>query len=54
MEHRITLNSPKEYEIDFKKVKTVEDVLVILKAMNIKVYENYEGFETFKPFLKEV
>ena len=50
----IVLKQPKEYEIDFTKVKTIEDVTVILKAMNIKVYDNYEEFETFKPYLKGI
>lgn len=47
-------HQPKEFEIDFSKIKTIEDVNGILKALDIKVYDNYTNFEKWKPFLKEV
>lgn len=48
----ITLNVPKIYEIDFDKVKTLEDVKTILKHLNLTVHEYAETFELLKPFLK--
>ena len=44
--------SAKEYEIDFSKVKTIDDVIAILKGLDIKVYDNYKNFDELKPFLK--
>lgn len=41
----------KRYEIDYSKVKTVEDVINILKGLDIMVYDNYEKFEELKPYL---
>jgi len=52
--HNIKFLSVKEYEIDFEKVRTINDIIEIMKGMNIKVYDNYGKFEKMKPFLKEV
>ena len=50
------LISPKNYEIDTEKVKTLEDVLSILSCFNIYVslLDSEPKFEKLKPFLKEV
>jgi len=53
-EKKIEFKALKAYEIDYDKVKDVDDVISLLKLMNIKVYENFVNFEEFKPFLKEV
>ena len=50
----INFYQPKEYEIDFSKVKTVEDIVEILKSLDVKVYDNYVNFDKFKPYLKEI
>ena len=43
-----------EYEIDFSKVKTIDDVIAILKGLEIKVYDNHKQFDELKPFMKKV
>jgi len=51
--HDIDFISVKEYEIDFSKVKKINDVIAILKGLDIKVYDNYKNFDELKPFLKK-
>jgi len=51
--HDIAFISAKEYEIDFSKVKKINDVSAILKGLDIKVYDNYKNFDELKPFLKK-
>jgi hypothetical protein len=43
-----------KYEFDFDKIKTVEDVIRILKALRISFGEKYPAFEEVKDLLKEV
>ena len=43
----------KEYEIDFSKVKKIDDVIAILKGLDIKVCNSYKNFDELKPFLKK-
>jgi len=43
MRKSIGIYQPKEYEIDYDKVKTVEDVVGILKALNISIWDNAGG-----------
>ena len=47
-----TISSMETYEIDFKEVKLLADVIVILKALNIAFIENKnthnEHFKTLK------
>ena len=52
--HDIAFISAKEYEIDFSKIKKINDVIAILKGLDIKVYDNYTNFNELKPFLKKV
>lgn len=42
------------YEFDFDKIKTVEDVIRIIKALRISFGERYPAFEEVKDLLKEV
>ena len=46
------------YDIDFEKVKTIEDIILILKAMDLKVvvnseYEISEEILEISKFLKQ-
>jgi hypothetical protein len=44
----------KQYEIDYDKVKTLDDVINILRVMNIKYhYKPDMTPEELRPFLKE-
>jgi hypothetical protein len=46
---------PKKYEIDFNKVKTLEDIKLIIKHMNLEVTEkNLAKNKGLKRILKEV
>lgn len=40
------------YTIDYDKVKTLEDVITILKGLDFIIYENYPHFEELKHLLK--
>lgn len=42
------------YEFDFDKIKSVEDVIRILKALKISFTDQYPAFEDVKDLLKEV
>jgi hypothetical protein len=47
------------HTIDFEKVKTIEDIILILKAMDLKIvvnsdYETPEELLEITKFLKEV
>ncbi|KKN88655.1 hypothetical protein LCGC14_0245460 [marine sediment metagenome] len=33
----------REFEIDFKKVKTINDIIVVLKGLNLKILWNQEN-----------
>ena len=50
----IAFISAKEYELDFSKVKTIDDVIAILKGLEIKVYDNHKQFDELKQFMKKV
>ena len=50
----IYLKQAKEYEIDYSKIKTVEDVVNIIKGFKIRVYDNYENFSELLPYIKEI
>ena len=45
-------NSQKEYVIDWDKVKSIKDVMVILKGLDLVFYEGYPQMEKLKPLLK--
>ena len=47
------------YDIDFGKVKTIEDIILILKAMDLKIvvdyrYETPEEILEITKFLKQI
>jgi hypothetical protein len=47
------------HQIDYEKVKTIEDIILILKAMDLKIvvdyrYETPEEILEITKFLKEV
>lgn len=37
----MSIKFPKQYEIDFDKVRTLEDIKTVLMALNIKMYDDY-------------
>lgn len=43
---------PKAYKLDTSKIKTFEDLVKILKAMDVTVYDNYSNFDEIKEYLK--
>jgi hypothetical protein len=43
-------NDPIWYPIDWEKVKTIEDVKVILENMGLGCYDNAPAYETLKKF----
>lgn len=45
-----TLKAPKEYHVNFENVKTIEDVILILKAMDLCFISN-SGSENFKELI---
>lgn len=50
----LTMKEVKLYEVDFDKVNNLNDVINILKGMNIKYYSHEEDIsEVLKPYLKE-
>ena len=42
------------YELDFDKIKTVEDVIRIIKGLRISFTGQYPAFEELKDLIKEV
>lgn len=54
-EELISLNNYKQYEIDFDKVKTLDDVILILKGLEITVVNPEENeLDEIIPYLKEI
>lgn len=47
-----TLDLPKWYDIDWNKVRTLEDIKTILKAFQVKVPDNHQNIKELSPFLK--
>ena len=52
--NNIKINKPKVYQIDFDKVKTTEDVIIILKGLDIRMSEDAYCFELLKDYLKQI
>lgn len=42
------------YEFDFDKIKTVEDVIRIIKGLRVSFTDQYPAFEELKDLIKEV
>lgn len=49
----LTLNPVKSFCLDVDKISSLEDVKIILRAMQIVVHDNYENFDDIKYLLKE-
>ena len=49
----LSLKATKIYEFDFDKIKTVEDVIELLKGLQITFSENYKGIESIRHIIKE-
>lgn len=47
------LRIPKMYSVDPSKIKTFEDVIVIINALDIKFADNHERFEEVKHLLQD-
>ena len=52
-EKELELKSVKVYEFDFDKIKTVADVIDVLKGLKISFSENYVGIEEVRHLIKE-
>ena len=52
-EKELELKSVKVYEFDFDKIKTVDDVIDVLKGLKISFSENYVGIEEVRHLIKE-
>lgn len=48
------LKQPKGYKLDTDKIQSLNDVLLILKSLNLIVYDNYEHFDEIKHLLKGI
>lgn len=49
-----TVSKPKMYEIDFDKIKNFDDLIELIKAFDIVVYDNFVNFHKIKNYLKKV
>lgn len=49
----MTFNPVKSFCLDVDKISSLEDIKIILRAMQIVVCENYENFNEIKHLLKE-
>lgn len=47
------MTTPTQYEVDWDKVETLEDMKLILKSLYIIIYDNHEDFKKFKHLLKD-
>lgn len=45
---------PKMYQINFDNVKTLEDVKILLKSFEIRVWADHKSFDQIKYLLKEM
>lgn len=49
----ISLTFPRGYKIDFDKVKTIDDIKLLLEAVDITVFPQYHRYDEIKHLLKE-
>lgn len=49
----LSLKATKIYEFDFDKIKTVEQVIEVLKGLQISFSENYASIENIRHIIKE-
>lgn len=52
MDTDLTLNSDFYYPIDWDEVETLDDIIKILKELEIVIGEHANNFEELKPYLK--
>ena len=52
-EKELNLKVTKMYEFDFEKIKTVENVIEVLKGLQISFSENFAGIEQVRHLIKE-
>ena len=45
---------PTCHRFDFDKVKTIDDIKLLLEVSQLIVYDNYEGFNDIKHLLADV
>ena len=50
----LTIKPMVRYEFDFDKIKSVEEVVRVIKALRISFGAEYPAFEEIKDLLKEV
>lgn len=43
---------PKQYNLDMSKIKTLDDVIKVIGALDITVSENYKHFDEIEDYLK--
>ena len=49
----ISLTFPRGYKIDFDKVKTIDDIKLLLEAVDITVFSHYGRYDEIKHLLKD-
>lgn len=49
----INFKPRKSYDLDVDKISNLEDIGIILRAMQLAVYEDYNNFDEIKHLLKE-
>ena len=49
----LNIKATKMYEFDFDKIKTVEQVIELLKGLQISFSENFAGIEKVRHLIKE-
>jgi hypothetical protein len=52
-EKELNIKATKMYEFDFDKIKTVENVIDVLKGLQISFSENFVGIEQVRHLIKE-
>ena len=52
-EKELNIKATKMYEFDFDKIKTVEQVIELLKGLQISFSENFAGIEQVRHLIKE-
>lgn len=49
----INFKPRKSYDLDVDKISNLEDIGIILRAMQLAIYEDYKNFDEIKHLLKE-
>lgn len=51
--HFTVMRMPKYYTVNWDSVKTVDDIKILMKALNIQVSDNVNNFKEIKKYLTE-